>query len=270
MKKAPPYEGDEPYLYFAFADGDRSRVWKLMRLLVNRGCRVWYSVGPAGSAEELLRRQRRAGGAALTLLYLTDAACADQDIKSSVLVNQKYGRPILCLDPDGADRRLKMGLRESVPHVPLYEHTREEDLESAIIRAEGFSQDIIGEPGHIDSDGYMRTLTRTFLVLALILAVTAFVGVRYFHWFQPKIVDEVTFSDPVILAAMRRAAGGGSITEELASSVTLLSLDGIPEDWEELSELPALERIRLPQDAVTADTELPEEYIVELSGGNGK
>ncbi len=270
MKKAPPYEGDEPYLYFAFADGDRSRVWKLMRLLVNRGCRVWYSVGPAGSAEELLRRQRRAADAALTLLYLTDAACADQDIKSSVLVNQKYGRPIVCLDPDGTDRRLKMGLRESVPHVPLYEHTREEDLESAIIHAEGFSQDIIGEAGHIDKDYFLWILSRHLFRLALILAVTTFVGVRYFHWFQPKIVDEVTFSDPVILAAMRQAAGGGSITEELASSVEVLWLDGVPEDWDELSELPALERIRLPQDAVTADTELPEGYVIELSGGDGK
>ena len=116
----PPYEGEEPYLYFAFADADEKKVWKYLRPLLERGCRVWYRFGPAGGAERLLHDPERSSGAALTLLFLTDAACADKDTKSNVLVNQKYGRPILCLDPDGTDRRLRMGLREDVPHVPLY------------------------------------------------------------------------------------------------------------------------------------------------------
>ena len=114
-KRFPPYEGEEPYLYFAFADADARRVWPVLRLLLERGCRVWYSTGSAGSAEEVLYRQVRSGGAQLTLLYLTDAVCADGDTKSNLLVNQKQDRPILCLDPDGADRRLAMGLREDIP-----------------------------------------------------------------------------------------------------------------------------------------------------------
>ena len=119
-KQFPPYEGKEPYLYFAFASADEKKVWKILRPLLERGCRVWYSFGPAGGADELLHDQERSSGAALTLLYLTDAACADKDTKSNVLVNQKYGRQILCLDPDGTDRRLRMGLREDVRHIPLY------------------------------------------------------------------------------------------------------------------------------------------------------
>ena len=141
----PPYEGEEPYLYFAFADADEKKVWNYLRPLLERGCRVWYRFGPAGGAERLLHDQERSSGAALTLLFLTDAACADKDTKSNVLVNQKYGRPILCLDPDGTDRRLRMGLREDVPHVPLYSLRGGGEIEDAVIHAEGFSQDIIGE-----------------------------------------------------------------------------------------------------------------------------
>ena len=116
----PPYEGDGPYLYFAFAEADSKKVREYMRLLYERGCRVWYSRGKADGPEEVLRRQARYRGAALTMVYLSDEACKDQNTKSSVLVNQKFDSPIVCLDPDGKDRLLAMGLRESVPRIPLY------------------------------------------------------------------------------------------------------------------------------------------------------
>ena len=32
-KRFPPYEGEEPYLYFAFADADARRVWPVLRAL---------------------------------------------------------------------------------------------------------------------------------------------------------------------------------------------------------------------------------------------
>ena len=51
QKQYPPYEGGEGYLYFAFADGDAGKVWPVMRTLLQRGVRVWYCGGPAGSAE---------------------------------------------------------------------------------------------------------------------------------------------------------------------------------------------------------------------------
>jgi len=265
-KKIPPYEGEEPYIYLAFARADAARVWSLAKPLLQRGCRVWYAAGSAGSAEELLRRQKRAAGAGLTVLYLTDAACSDQDLKSAVLVNQKYARPILCLDPDGADRRLAMNLREDIPHVALYQLSGAAARESAVLHADGFSADMLGEPVHVGGD-LVGKLTGLFCLLAAALALVSFAGSRYFGWFRPEIEDEVVFTDPVILSAVRRAALGGSITEELTGELTALRLEGLPESWEELSLLPALERVALPQTALLGEAELPEGLVIELTGG---
>lgn len=268
MKQHPPYEGEQPYLYLAFANTDQARVRKIMKLLLERGCRVWYCCGLPGSAAEVLRRQERSGGAALTVLYLTDAAAADRDTKSNVLVNQKFDRPILCLDPDGTDRRLSMGLHETVPHIPLYTLTGSADMENAIIHADGFSQEILGEPVRLDEGALLRKLTVVFSALAVLIALISFAGIRYLHWFQPELPDEVTIRDPVILSAVRDAAGGGVITEELTLSITHLRLDSLPESWEDLASLPALEGITLPQQSLIGEGELPEgDYDIELIGG---
>lgn len=269
IKQIPPYEGDAPYLYFAFAEEDSKRVWKILRPLLSRGCRVWYCYGPAGSAEELLHRQERCEKAALTVVYLTDAACADRDTKSAVLVNQKYNRPILCLDPDEKDRRLAMNLRETVPHVPLYRLSGEE-RESAVLHADGFSQDMLGEPTGIENGGVMKKLTLTFCVLALLLCAVAFAGFRIFGWFSPAARDELEIREPILQAAVRQAVGGGAITQEGVSGITSLRLKELPESWEELSLLPALERIELPQRSLLDGGTLPEgDYVIVLSGGDG-
>ena len=150
----PPYEGDEPYLYFAFAEADRERVWDIMRLLLERGCRVWYNRGNAEGSEEILRRQDRYMGASLTMLYLSDEACRDPNTKSNILVCQKKSKTIICLDPDSKDRSLAMGLRETIAHIPLYKLGRREDLENAILQG---TEDE-GEPGtvcQVLQKGYM-------------------------------------------------------------------------------------------------------------------
>ena len=268
QKRYPPYEGSEPYLYFAFAEADSAKAWQIMRILLERGCRVWYGSGPSGNADELLRRQKRAEDANLTLLYLTDAACADKDTKSNILVNQKNGKHILCLDPDGADRRLSMGLYETVPHLPLYRLKSRKEIENAVIRAEGFSQENLGEPVRVEGGGSLGKLTALFCVLAVLLALASFIGVRYLRWFQPEVPDEVPFTDPVILSAVRNAARGGAITEELVSEITILRLSGMPESWEELEKLPALTTVTLPQQALLEEGTLPDgDITVELTGG---
>ena len=268
QKRYPPYEGSEPYLYFAFAEADSAKAWQIMRILLERGCRVWYGSGPSGNADELLRRQERAEDANLTLLYLTDAACADKDTKSNILVNQKNGKHILCLDPDGADRRLSMGLYETVPHLPLYRLKSRKEIENAVIRAEGFSQEILGEPIRVEGGGSLGKLTALFCVLAVLLALASFIGGRYLRWFQPEVPDEVPFTDPVILSAVRNAARGGAITEELVSEITVLRLSGMPESWEELEKLPALTTVTLPQQALLEEGTLPDgDITVELTGG---
>ena len=268
QKRYPPYEGSKPYLYFAFAEADSDKAWPIMRILLERGCRVWYGSGPSGSADELLHRQERAVGADLTLLYLSDAACADKDTKSNILVNQKNEKTILCLDPDGADRRLSMGLYETAPHLPLYQLKGAAELDNALIRAEGFSQEILGEPIKVEHDSPVGKLTVLFCALAILLALVSFVGFRYLHWFRPEVLDEVQFSDPAILSAVRDAARGGAITEEMTSEITVLRLSALPASWEELEKLPALERITLPQQALMNGGALPDgDFIVELIGG---
>ena len=264
----PPYEGTEPYIYFAFAEADRARVWRLMRPLLRRGCRIWYCLGAAGSAEALLHRQERAAGAALTLLYLSDAACEDRDTKGFVLVNQKYHRPILCLDPDESDRRLSMNLREDVPHLPIHRYAGDAARENAIIHAEGFSQEMLGEPVRVGGN-WLGRLAVLFCVLALLLGGVAFVGVTRLHWFQPEIADAVSFRDPVIEEAAREAALGAPLTEESLAAIRRLRLSAAPESWDDLALLPALEALELPQQALLDGVETPEGYRIELSGGEG-
>ena len=267
----PPYTGDEPYLYFAFAEADSAKVWNIMRPLLARGCRIWYMCGNAGTGEAMLARQACAGGAALTLLYLTDAACADADTKSFVLVNQKFGHPIIALDPDGVDRRLKFGLRETTPHVPLYKYRTDEEKESAIIRAEGFSQDIIGTPVTVSNGSLIGNLSKAFLLVAVLLAVISVIGFIVFPKPQQEayeVPDEVTFTDPVILEAVREEADGGVITEDLVSGITILHLSDVPENRDELSMFPSLEMIELPQEAVMRTEDLPDGYTIVLSRGD--
>ena len=270
QKTAPPYEGSEPYLYFAFAEADSARAWKILRTLLERGCRVWYCCGPAGSAEELRHRQERADNAALTLVYLTDAACSDRDTKTFVLVNQKYGRPILCLEPDGADRRLAMGLHDAVEEIPLYRLKVTAEIEDAIVHAEGFSQDIVGTPVKIGGGDIIKRLTLFFCALALLLGLGSFAGYRYLNWFQAAAGEEVQFTDPVLRAAVRKAVGG-PITQERLSGVYSLRLEELPSSWDELSLLPALEQIEIPQQVLLGNEALPDgAYVIVLIGGGGK
>ena len=117
---------------------------------------------------------------------------------------------------------------------------------------------------------YLIIQVPVMLVLAILLAALAFAGFRYFHWFTPDFLDEVALNDPVIVSAVRKAARGGSITEELANELTELRLDAMPESWDDLNSLPALERIEIPQQALVVGGELPEgDYTIELSGGDG-
>lgn len=269
-KQAPPYEGTEPYLYLAFADADAGRIGGLVRLLLKRGLRLWYSTGPAGSADELLRRQQRALGAEMTVVYLTDAMTQDQDGKASILVNQKNGRKIICIDRDAADRALTMGLHESVPHLPAWQYPKTEDLEEALIRSDGFTQEMFGEPVLIRRSGLTGRLTAVLCASALLLVLGGFLGLRVFHWFQPGMPqDEIIFADETIRSAVRAAVGGGVLTEENTAAIEELRLDSLPSGWEDLEKLPKLTRIVFPQEAVLEAESLPDAGVVlVLTGGD--
>lgn len=263
QKKYPPYEGEEPYLYFAFADGDAQKVWRVMKVLLNRGCRVWYCTGPAGSSRELLRRQERACGAALTLLYLTDALESDKDSKTRIMVNQKDHKAILCLDTDRKNHNLAMDIHESTPSIPLYRLKKDEELETELIRAEGFTQNMLGKPATIRS-GWMGKLTGALLLLTVLLTAGC---VLYFQK-APTYADTLPFADPVIREAARAAAGGGALTEDSVSQIQTIRLKELPDSWEDLTILTDLQSVVLPQEAVMTGAELPEgSFRIVLSGG---
>ena len=265
IKTLPSYEGKEPYIYFAFAGGDEKKAVKILRILLNRGCRVWFCTGPSGNSDVMLRRQMRAGQAALTLVYLSDAACLDSDLKNNILVNQSSGKNLLCLDPDTEDRRLKMGLYENVPHIPLYSLRGKDEIESAIVHSDGFSQAMIGEPVK-QTGNIIGKLSLLFCGLALILATIFFTIYFTMSKTGPNLRDEVEIQDPVLLSALRAAAGNGTVTDALLNQITFLKLDDMPENWDELSLMPSLERISIPQQALLEGGPLPEgNYTIELS-----
>ena len=163
-----------------------------------------------------------------------------------------------------------MGLREDIPHIPLYKLQSAGALEDAVIHADGFSQEILGQPMQIRAKDLFGKLTQIFSLLAAVLLLVSFLGFRYLGWFRGAPQDELQFHDPVIRSALRQAAGGDAITEELAEALRILELDALPESWDELSQLPALERIRLPQQVLQEAVSLPDgEYTIELSGGEG-
>ena len=78
----------------------------------------------------------------------------------------------------------------------------------------------------------------------------------------------MTFTDPVILEAVREEADGGVITEDLVSGITILHLSDVPENRDELSMFPSLEMIELPQEAVMRTEDLPDGYTIVLSRGD--
>lgn len=267
----PPYEGEEPYLFFAFAKRDTDKAWKYMRPLLERGCRIWYCLDNAGSSVELLRRQNRASEASLTLVLLTDAIVSDQDSKTFVLVNQKQNRPILCLDTDGADRRLSMSLREEVPVLSLRTLKEPNAYENAVIHSEGFSQDLLGDPVHTRSNLTGR-VAAAFLILALLFGA-GILSAR--HWIRPEPAeqaelpsDSVLFEDPVLVASIRAALGGGLITEESLSEIHVLRLDELPSSWDELDLLSNLETLEINQSAIEPSSSLPfDRFQIVLIGG---
>ena len=260
QKKYPPYVGEEPYAYFAFADADSRKVKKVIGIMAKRGFRLWYSTGKAGSAEELMLRQEKAANAEVTFLYLSDAAVSDKSIKSLILANQSNEKTIVCLDSDGRDRRLAMGLRESVQLIPLYSLSGKM-LDDALIKADGVSQQIIGESVIIYSPW------KAVIVLLILSALIAAGGYYYAACLKPE-PDTVFFNDGILTVAARDAVGGGALTEENIGEITELSLPDIPESWDELEKFISLEKIILPQDKICGFTgELPEKYTVAISGG---
>ena len=70
------------------------------------------------------------------------------------------------------------------------------------------------------------------------------------------------------MEAARNAAGGGALSEESLTDIQVLRLTQLPESWDDLTMLPALEQIEIPQKAAIQAENLPvDSYRIVLYGG---
>ena len=272
-----PYEGNEPYLHLCFSNASGKKVLALLRRLRMRGVRVFFETGTAADRDTREAMNARMLGASMTVIYLDDAFRNDPAAKSRLLFCQRNNQRLVCLNTDGGDSGLSIGLHPGATEIVLSRTDGAEAAERALLHAEGFSQEMIGEPEK-PKHGRIRILTG---VLAAVTVVLLAVGaVRYIRngekrkqQAQEQIVasDTVTFADASVREAVRDALGGGILTEERLSEITSLYLpgDALPEDLSDLALLKNLETVLLSQTAAKDWEQHPAlvAYTVELYGG---
>ena len=177
-------------------------------------------------------------GARLVILYQTKRARTDQNVKSAVLVCQANGIPIVSIDTDNAESRLSMGLDSRAVHLKARGN---DALETALLHADGFSQELIGAPRRAKGG---RLLKPAAFLLAAALLLTG--GAALYRRLRPPAAeppaDTVFFSDPGLTAAVRDALGGRPLTEQSLQTVTALRLTALPRNTDELDLLPNLSR----------------------------
>lgn len=188
FRRCPPYEGSDPYLYLCFAEEDREAVFPLLRHLAERGCRIWYSVKATADLEKLKRQQERMNGASLAVLFLTDHVRNNGNVKNSLLYFQQLGKPVISIDTDKGDNELSVGLTAAAKHIDASGGQTAEELEEALIRTEGFTQELIGDPPKIKR-GTGR-ITAFILATALLVAGVAYYGWRQYGWFAVPAQQE--------------------------------------------------------------------------------
>ena len=272
----PPYEGGEPYIHLCFSDRDERRVRPLLRRLLLRGCRVWYSVGEASDRAAQTARYRRMLGAGLTVLYLTEAARQDMELKNRLLVCQRAKQPILVLNTDGGDTGLSLGLTGEAS-APVMGGNAADALD-AILHGRGFSQIYMGEPLPVRDRLWLRRISTLLVILSLLLAA----GIGVYRHLNPPAVppakealpeDTVLIEDDTLRAAVRAAVGGGPITQKALAAVEELSLAQLPGNADDLAVFPNLTTLILTEAAAQAAPELPalyERYTLIVAGGEGR
>ena len=278
-KYYPAYGGGEPYVHLCFSDRDERRVLPLLRQLLLRGCRVWYAMGEAGDRSAQTARDQRMLGAGLTVLYLTDAARQDTELKNKLLVCQRMKQPILILNTDDGDSGLSVGLTGGTA-VSLPGGSAA-DACDAILHGRGFSQAFMGDPLPVYDRRGLRRISGLLVLLSLLLAV-GYGAYIYFHppvappveeqiEVEPEPEDEVAFADEYLRETVRSAIGGGAITEAAAAGIETLALSRLPESAEDLALLPNLTTLILSEEAAKAAPDIPElyeTYTLIVTGGD--
>ena len=264
--------GNKPYLFLCASKADDRRIRTLLVRLVRRGVRVWVSDGGAKTAQALRDQNERMLGATLVAVYLSEAFRTDLEAKSRALVCQANGLPLLCLNMDGGDSGLSLGFRHDTPSLPL-KGAAADEIEDALLHADGFTQELIGEPVPVGGDWVRYLAIAAAALAALVLIGTLLIGfLKPKDTAEPEVLDTVTVSDPTLSDALH-AAIGGAITEEALNAVTELTFSKLPDDLSELSLLPNLSRIMLDQASAFANRDripaLADAYELILIGGDG-
>lgn len=243
-KKYPPYEGDEPYIYYCFTKNAAEDASGLLEKLWERGCRVWYYVGMTTDLKEEKRRHERLTEAGLTVVYKTRDLKDDKAV-SDMMYTQSLDIPVIAIDAEDV-QNLSLDLRENTPNVPA-EGKSAEEIEQALIGTEGFSYEFIGERPKPD-------ISKALKVIAAVMIALAITGAALFGLSAAGIIQ----------------LGTPAVDPE---TVTELRLDTVPGDLSGLEQYPILEKIILSPEAVEAADEaslelLIDAYTVIIEGGN--
>ncbi len=273
-KTYPAYLGNEPYLHLCFSEKSSKKVLALLRRLRLRGVRVWYGAEVSSDRSAREAAHERMIGAALTVIYLDETFRNDPIAKSKLLACQREKHRMICLNTDGGDGGLSIGLHADACEVKLNRNASAEEMERALLHADGFSQELIGTPE--------KETNRLKILTVIIIAVTAALlaaGGLYFLQHRKAVpteepnvpTDTVMIENETIRESVRNSLGGGLLTEENLQKVTMLRLEGntLPDDLSALKLLPALETIELSQSAAGEVSSHPElsGFTIELYGG---
>ncbi len=180
-RRCPPYEGGDPYLYLCFAEKDSEAVFPLLEHLYRRGIRIWYNVESTADMEELNRQQERMNGASLVVLYLTDNVREAGNKKNTLLYYQQQGKPVISIDTDDGDNELSVGLTGAAKHIDAKVIRDAEELEAALIRTEGFTQELIGDPPK--AKNHFGRAAAIILAVTLLVAGVSYYGYKQYGWF---------------------------------------------------------------------------------------
>ena len=270
-KSVPPYAGQEPYLHFCFSEASGKKALALLERLYVRGVRVWYPVEAPKEQTARDAQDARMLSAAVTVIYLDEAFRNDSAAKSRLLTCQQNAQPIICINTDGGDSGLSIGLHADTVVIRPKRGEGADSFEQELLHTDGFSQELIGEPGKIHGRA-LGVLIRIIIVLCVLMLL--FGLWRFFTQFrgmEQEEADTVVFSDSSILEAVREALGGGQVTSERLPAVTVLRLPGdtLPETLSDLSLLPRLETVEISQQAAKDIFAHPElfDYTIALYGG---
>lgn len=226
--KYPPYVGNDPYIFLCFDAADAKTAEPILKRLWQRGCRIWYPL-PGSSEVENQNLMEHAG----LVLVMNTSQFAASKAKRNMMFLQSKGVPIIVVDCIRGDV-ISTGEHAGTVHVSAIDGVSD-SVETAIITAEVFSQDFIGQRPAAPLPGWMKGLL--VAMVGLVAAAALVLGLYIMGFIHP-------IQDP--------------------SEVYTLTLDRMPANLEELEKYPNLETILIPQSEADKAEALLDRYTVVL------